>query len=114
MDTNGNESDDDSECELEKMCRRPSINSSSSSASRNQVPQVASAPVPGPPSFPEPSVEALARSREQTCGICYEVVMEKPERENRFGILPNCNHCFCLSCIRKWRQARQFENKIIR
>ncbi|XP_026470339.1 probable E3 ubiquitin-protein ligase makorin-2 [Ctenocephalides felis] len=40
--------------------------------------------------------------------------MEKPEREKRFGILPNCNHSFCLTCIRKWRQARQFENKIIR
>ena len=33
---------------------------------------------------------------------------------SRFGILPNCNHCFCLSCIRKWRQAKQFEHKIIR
>jgi len=41
--------------------------------------------------------------------------MEKtPAGEQRFGILPSCNHCFCLSCIRKWRQARQFENKIIR
>ena len=32
----------------------------------------------------------------------------------RFGILPSCNHCFCLPCIRKWRQAKQFEHKIIR
>ena len=32
----------------------------------------------------------------------------------RFGILPNCTHCFCLPCIRKWRQAKQFEHKIIR
>ena len=32
----------------------------------------------------------------------------------RFGILPSCNHCFCLSCIRKWRNAKQFEHKIIR
>lgn len=40
--------------------------------------------------------------------------MEKSTREQRFGILPNCNHCFCLGCIRKWRQAKQFENKIIR
>ncbi len=32
----------------------------------------------------------------------------------RFGILPSCNHCFCLTCLRKWRQERQFEHKIVR
>ncbi|XP_045481431.1 probable E3 ubiquitin-protein ligase makorin-1 isoform X1 [Harmonia axyridis] len=57
---------------------------------------------------------ALARSKEKSCGVCFEVIMEKAVGEQRFGILPNCNHCFCLTCIRKWRQARQFENKIIR
>ncbi|KAJ8926835.1 hypothetical protein NQ314_020685 [Rhamnusium bicolor] len=57
---------------------------------------------------------AIARSKEKSCGVCFEVIMEKAIGEQRFGILPNCNHCFCLSCIRKWRQARQFENKIIR
>lgn len=57
---------------------------------------------------------AIARSKEKSCGICFEVIMEKANGEQRFGILPNCNHCFCLSCIRRWRQARQFENKIIR
>ncbi|CAL8142429.1 unnamed protein product [Orchesella dallaii] len=58
---------------------------------------------------------AVARSLDKTCGICYENVMAKePASEQRFGILPSCNHCFCLSCLRRWRQARQFENKIIR
>lgn len=57
---------------------------------------------------------AVARSREKTCGICMEVVLDKPKGEARFGILPSCNHCFCLPCIRKWRQAKQFEHKIIR
>jgi len=57
---------------------------------------------------------AVARSREKTCGICMEVVLDKSKGEARFGILPNCNHCFCLPCIRKWRQAKQFEHKIIR
>lgn len=57
---------------------------------------------------------AVARSKDKTCGVCFEVIMEKAPREQRFGILPNCNHCFCLTCIRKWRQAKQFENKIIR
>ena len=58
---------------------------------------------------------AVAKTRDKTCGICMEVVMDKmPKTEARFGIMPNCNHCFCLSCLRKWRQAKQFENKIIR
>lgn len=57
---------------------------------------------------------AIARSREKSCGVCFETIMEKTSGEQRFGILPNCNHCFCLSCIRKWRKAKQFENKIIR
>jgi len=58
---------------------------------------------------------AIARSSDKSCGICMEVVMEKsPPGEQRFGILPSCNHCYCLSCLRKWRQARQFENKICR
>jgi len=57
---------------------------------------------------------AVARSKEKTCGICMEVVLDKPKGEARFGILPACTHCFCLPCIRKWRQAKQFEHKIIR
>ncbi|XP_012265881.2 probable E3 ubiquitin-protein ligase makorin-1 isoform X2 [Athalia rosae] len=57
---------------------------------------------------------AIQRSREKSCGVCFETIMEKASREQKFGILPNCNHCFCLTCIRKWRQAKQFDNKIIR
>ncbi|KAL7031794.1 hypothetical protein ACKWTF_007136 [Chironomus riparius] len=57
---------------------------------------------------------SIQRSKEKTCGICFEIVWEKEGREQRFGILPNCNHCFCLECIRTWRQAKQFDNKIIR
>lgn len=57
---------------------------------------------------------AVARSNEMVCGVCFEIVLQKAVGERRFGILPNCNHCFCLACIRKWRSSRQFENKIIR
>lgn len=57
---------------------------------------------------------AIQRSREKSCGVCFEIILEKASGEQRFGILPNCNHCFCLTCIRKWRQAKQFDNKIIR
>ncbi|XP_063845141.1 E3 ubiquitin-protein ligase makorin-2-like [Scylla paramamosain] len=58
---------------------------------------------------------AVARSKDKVCGICMDTVMERPlASQRRFGILPNCAHCFCLNCIRKWRQSKQFENKIIR
>ena len=58
---------------------------------------------------------AIARSRDKACGICMEVILEKqPSDKKRFGLLPNCSHCFCLDCIRTWRQVKQFENKIIR
>lgn len=57
---------------------------------------------------------AIQRSKDKICGICLEVILEKPTREQRFGILPNCSHIFCLECIRTWRQAKNFENKIKR
>ncbi|RWS29810.1 makorin-like protein [Leptotrombidium deliense] len=58
---------------------------------------------------------AVKRSIDKTCGICMDVIMEKePPCERRFGILEKCAHIFCLSCIRKWRQTKQFDNKTIR
>ncbi|XP_071549728.1 E3 ubiquitin-protein ligase makorin-2 [Panulirus ornatus] len=58
---------------------------------------------------------AVARSRDKVCGICMDTIMERPlASQRRFGILPNCAHCFCLNCIRKWRSSKQFENKIVR
>lgn len=58
---------------------------------------------------------AIQRSCEKVCGICMEVVWEKdPEKEARFGVLPNCCHVFCLSCIRRWRAAQQFDKKTVK
>ncbi|XP_059109308.1 probable E3 ubiquitin-protein ligase makorin-3 [Peromyscus eremicus] len=56
---------------------------------------------------------AVQRSMDKVCGICMEVVYEKADpRDRRFGILFSCNHTFCLRCIRRWRSATQFENRI--
>jgi len=58
---------------------------------------------------------AIQRSAEKVCGICMEVVWEKdPEKEARFGILSSCSHIFCLSCIRRWRAAQQFDKKTVK
>ncbi|KAG8438663.1 hypothetical protein GDO86_005015 [Hymenochirus boettgeri] len=58
---------------------------------------------------------AIQRSKDIVCGICMEVIYEKTNpSERRFGILSNCNHSYCLKCIRKWRSAKQFESKIVK
>ncbi|GCB67395.1 hypothetical protein scyTo_0012136 [Scyliorhinus torazame] len=58
---------------------------------------------------------AIQRSKDIICGICMEVIYEKTNAsERRFGILSNCCHTYCLNCIRKWRSAKQFENKIVK
>uniref|UniRef100_A0A8C5K233 RING-type E3 ubiquitin transferase n=1 Tax=Jaculus jaculus TaxID=51337 RepID=A0A8C5K233_JACJA len=56
---------------------------------------------------------AVQRSMDKVCGICMEVVYEKADpSDRRFGILFSCNHTYCLTCIRRWRSATQFENRI--
>lgn len=62
---------------------------------------------------------AVQRSSEKLCGICMEVVWEKEKAsDKRFGILENCQHIFCLPCIRKWRASKGgalgFENKVVK
>lgn len=58
---------------------------------------------------------AVQRSSEKNCGICMEVVWEKEkDADKRFGILENCNHVFCLPCIRKWRSSKTYENKVVK
>ncbi|XP_054720229.1 probable E3 ubiquitin-protein ligase makorin-1 [Uloborus diversus] len=55
---------------------------------------------------------AVQRSMGKMCGICMDVVIDKERiSDRRFGILENCNHVFCLNCIRKWRSAKKFENR---
>ncbi|XP_020032751.1 E3 ubiquitin-protein ligase makorin-2 isoform X2 [Castor canadensis] len=58
---------------------------------------------------------AFQASQDKVCSICMEVILEKASAsERRFGILSSCNHTYCLSCIRQWRCAKQFENPIIK
>ncbi|XP_016056283.1 PREDICTED: probable E3 ubiquitin-protein ligase makorin-3, partial [Miniopterus natalensis] len=58
---------------------------------------------------------AVQRSLEKVCGICMEVVSEKANlSDRRFGILSNCNHAYCLKCIRTWRSAREFRSRVVK
>ncbi|KAI3444994.1 hypothetical protein Pfo_001659 [Paulownia fortunei] len=51
-------------------------------------------------------LEALRHSQEIECSVCLERVLSKPtSAERKFGILSECNHPFCISCIRNWRSS---------
>lgn len=51
-------------------------------------------------------LEALRRSQEIECSVCLERVLSKPApAERKFGLLSECDHPFCVSCIRNWRSS---------
>eukprot|EP00898_Chlorokybus_atmophyticus_P008465 jgi/Chlat1/861/Chrsp107S01316 len=46
-----------------------------------------------------------------TCGVCFEDVQKA---KKRFGLLTECDHCFCLECLRTWRQREGQELSVVR
>ncbi|XP_062232989.1 E3 ubiquitin-protein ligase makorin-like [Phragmites australis] len=49
-------------------------------------------------------LEALKRSQEIECSVCLDRVLSKPTAaERKFGLLSECDHPFCVGCIRNWR-----------
>jgi len=44
-----------------------------------------------------------------SCGICYETIVMKGDQ--RLGLLENCDHVFCLDCIRSWRRTAETDEK---
>lgn len=49
-------------------------------------------------------LEALRNSQEIECSVCLDRVLSKPTAaERKFGLMSECDHPFCISCIRNWR-----------
>lgn len=49
-------------------------------------------------------LDALKYSQEIECSVCLDRVLLKPTAaERKFGLLSECDHPFCISCIRNWR-----------
>ncbi|KAF9593275.1 hypothetical protein IFM89_021031 [Coptis chinensis] len=49
-------------------------------------------------------LDALKHSQEIECSVCLDRVLSKPSAaERKFGLLSECDHPFCISCIRNWR-----------
>uniref|UniRef100_A0A672KMY8 RING-type E3 ubiquitin transferase n=1 Tax=Sinocyclocheilus grahami TaxID=75366 RepID=A0A672KMY8_SINGR len=58
---------------------------------------------------------AFDQSKDVACGICMDKISEKStSQERRYGILPNCNHAFCISCIVTWRKTKAFQEDVIK
>jgi len=55
-----------------------------------------------PPSSPASS----DTETENLCGICYEVPVE-------YGLMTNCSHAFCLTCLRDWRNSRKKDMSLV-
>jgi E3 ubiquitin-protein ligase makorin len=43
------------------------------------------------------------------CEICSEDVLQKGLK---FGLLENCDHMFCLNCIREWRNQKEKQDRL--
>ena len=43
------------------------------------------------------------------CEICSEDVFQ---RGSKFGLLENCDHVFCLACIREWRNQKEKQDRL--
>ncbi|KAG7623541.1 Zinc finger RING-type [Arabidopsis thaliana x Arabidopsis arenosa] len=51
-------------------------------------------------------LEALKLSQEIECCVCLERVLSKATpAERKFGLLTECDHAFCIACIRNWRSS---------
>ncbi|KAF2319451.1 hypothetical protein GH714_015953 [Hevea brasiliensis] len=49
-------------------------------------------------------IDALKHSQDIECSVCLDRVLAKPTAaERKFGLLSECDHPFCISCIRNWR-----------
>ncbi|KAK4523218.1 hypothetical protein GAYE_PCTG44G1111 [Galdieria yellowstonensis] len=57
------------------------------------------------------SSDEFLQSQERECGIC----LDYPRKSGKsFGLLENCDHVFCLECIRQWRQHSLEFGQVVR
>lgn len=47
------------------------------------------------------SHEQMPKKNEDNCSICFDPVLDN------YGLLVNCDHLFCLDCLRTWRGSKE-------
>ena len=57
------------------------------------------------------TVDEVRHSAALQCGICLEPVVTE---RGRFGLLEGCDHCFCLECLREWRNTHAIRPEVAR
>ncbi|POM62391.1 Makorin-like protein [Phytophthora palmivora] len=63
-----------------------------------------------PAMLPGAASAATNNQQDFTCGICFDDIVQSGKH---FGLL-SCDHCFCLDCLRVWRQSKDMELEVIR
>lgn len=58
--------------------------------------------------FSHVSHSGIHRFARYNCEICSEDILSRGER---FGLLENCDHVFCLNCIREWRNQKEKQDR---
>ncbi|XP_076596592.1 makorin, ring finger protein, 4 isoform X1 [Chaetodon auriga] len=98
--------------EVAQACAHSGRNEQTSS---NETTEDATAAAAAAASSAQGTVEALLQSKNVICGICMDKVYEKKDPRNHvFGILPNCNHSFCLQCIMTWRKTKDLGPDVVK
>lgn len=52
---------------------------------------------------------SYVKNEENNCGICMDNIVHTGKR---FGLLSNCDHRYCIDCLRKWRRSSH-KNQIV-
>ncbi|KAI9999204.1 hypothetical protein PInf_004024 [Phytophthora infestans] len=80
-------------------------------ASARSTPRMGSFPVSNNAATLATPVAATHDNQQDfTCGICFDDIVQSGKH---FGLL-HCDHCFCLDCLRSWRQSKDMELEVIR
>ncbi|XP_076596593.1 makorin, ring finger protein, 4 isoform X2 [Chaetodon auriga] len=99
--------------EVAQACAHSGRNEQETSS--NETTEDATAAAAAAASSAQGTVEALLQSKNVICGICMDKVYEKKDPRNHvFGILPNCNHSFCLQCIMTWRKTKDLGPDVVK
>jgi E3 ubiquitin-protein ligase makorin len=65
-------------------------------------------------SFPKRTIDLVYsvrfRAKEIECSFC----LSERSHHRCCSIFPDCDHAFCLECIRTWRQKHTFNNEVVR